>query len=263
MLTKVCLIIVCVLSVFAPPVLSQTSDSFLIPGADFSQLVLEAGGWCRYLVVDEALGQADSTEVYIGIPGSEITERGRAYWVELVSTPLPAVSGGGEVIKLLVLEQITEFSDGDSLGQYVLKLYIKKGAQPIEEKDPESYEDFSLIVPTAEALWESSPGTEVSTKGGAFNCTKKTRSAQSNQEIPTGKIKLIKKSRDDYTVWFCNDVPVFRLVKCVIERSRETDTVPRIAGIPVSGPKYSRTEAELTAFGDDATPILGTGDSTR
>lgn len=248
---------------FSSPVVSQTSESFLIPGADFSQLVLETGRWCRYIVVDEALGQIDSVGVYIGIPGSEQTDKGKAFWVELASAPIPAASDGGEIIRLLVLEQITEFSDGDSLGQYVLKLYIKKGAQPVEEKDPESYEDFSLIVPTAEASWESSPETNVSTKGGAFNCTKKTRSVQSNQEIPTGKIKLIKKSRDDYTVWFCNEVPVFRLVKCVIERSRETDTVPRITGIPVSGPKYSRTEAELTAFGNDATPLLTIGDSTR
>ena len=111
-------------------------------------------------------------------------------------------------------------------------------------------------MPSAEELWESSHGVNVVTMGGAFKCTKKTRSAESNQEIPTGNIKLIKKSRDDFAVWFCDEVPVFHLVKCVIERSRETDTVPRITGIPVSGPKYSRTGAELTAFGNDAKPIL-------
>jgi hypothetical protein len=185
-----------------------------------------------------------------------MTKRGQAFWVELASTPLPADSGSGEVIKLLVLEQITDFADGDSLGEYVLKLFIRKGAQPVEEKDPKSYKGLSLIVPSAEELWESSHGVNVVTMGGAFDCTKKTRSVESNQEIPTGNIKLIKKSRDDFDVWFCDEVPVFHLVKCVIERSRETYTVPRITGIPISGPKYSKTRAELTAFGNDAKSIL-------
>jgi hypothetical protein len=246
-----------------PPGAAQVSETFLIPGADLSQLVFETGAWCRYIVVDEALGQVDSTEVYIGIPESEVTDEGPAYWVELASKPLRAHPGEGQVVRLLVLKSITEIAEGDSLGRYVRKLYIKKGTRPLEEKDPDSYEDLTLIVPTSEALWESSPEANVVTKGGAFNCTKKTRRVESNQEIPTGKIKLIKKSRDDYTVWFCDDVPVFRLVKCVIERSRETDTVPRMTGIPVSGPRYSRSEAELTEFGDDAESILTRDGSTR
>ena len=46
------------------------------------------------------------------------------------------------------------------------------------------------------------------------------------------------------------------MVKCVVERWRETETVPRIPGVPVSGRQYSKTTAELTGFGKNAEPIL-------
>ena len=234
----------------------QAAETLLVPGAEFSQLVLEKGAWCRYVIVDEALGQEDSSEVYVGLPAVETTPRGRAFWLELSSTPLGGGEEEGQILKLLVLEGITGFSEGDSLGDYVLELYIKKGARPVEEKDPGTYEDFSLIVATAESSWSTTDAVPATTPAGRFSCTKKTRTVQADQEIPTGKTRLIRKSRDDFEVWFCNDVPVFHLVKCVIERSRETDIVPRIAGVPVGGKKYSRTTAELTGFGLDARPIL-------
>jgi hypothetical protein len=238
------------------PVAGESAENLLVPGADFSQLVVKKGAWCRYVVVDEALGQEDSTEVYVGVSASEATPRGPGFWLELATKPLGTGGDEGQILKLLVLEGITGFSEGDSLGDYVLRLYIKKGTRPIEEVDPKKYEDFSLIVPTAESSWESAEGEAVSTATGRFTCTKKTRAVQDEKEIPTGRVKLIQKSRDDYTVWFSSDVPLFRLVKCVIERSRETDMVPRIAGIPVSGEKYSKTTAELTGFGFDAKPVL-------
>lgn len=238
------------------PRTGAAAENLLVPGAEFSQLVLEKGAWCRYVVVDEALGQTDSTEVYVGLPAAEATPRGRAFWLELLSRPL----GGGEeeeqILKLLVLEGITGFSEGDSLGDYVLQLYIKKGARPAEEKDPRSYEDLTLVVPTAESSWTTSDGVLAATAAGEFKCTKKTRTVETSQEIPTGKTKLFRKSRDDFTVWFSGEVPVFRLVKCDIERARETEIVPKIAGVPVGGKKQSRTTAVLAAFGRDAKPIL-------
>ncbi len=245
------------------PAGSRSAENLFVPGAEFSQLVLRSGAWCRYVVVDEALGQRDTTEIYIAIPGSESSSRGRAFWLELSTKPLGGPEDEGEVLKLLLLEGITKFSEGDSLGQYVLEFYIKKGTHPAEKRDPRTYEGFSLIVPTAESSWKSSSGMDVSTEAGRFKCTQKTRTAEENQEIPTGKFKLIRKSRDDYAVWFCDDVPVFRLVKCVIERSRETEMVPRISGIPVEGHKYSKTTAELAGFGMDAKPIISIGPPGR
>ena len=231
-------------------------ESLLVPGADLSQLVLKKGAWCRYAVVDEALGQKDSTEVYVGVPATESTPRGPAFWLELASRPLGGSDEEGQILKLLVLESVTRFAEGDSLGEYVVRFYIKKGTRAAEEADPKTYEDFSLIVPTSESSWESIEEVPTTTRAGEFSCVKKTRVVEENKEIPTGRVKLIKKSRDDYTVWFDDGVPLFRLVKCVIERSRETDMVPRVAGIPVTGRQYSRTTAELVAFGSDAKPIL-------
>jgi hypothetical protein len=234
----------------------RATENMLVPGADLSQLVVTEGAWCRYLVLDEALDQEDSTEVYVGLPSRAVTDGGPAFWLEISTKPLNAPESEAQVLKLLVLEAIREFSEGDSLGQYVLQLYIRKGERPAEKTDPATYEDLSLIVPTAESAWESRSGVSVEAAGQRLVCTEKSRTVEEVQEIPTGKVKLIKESRDDYRVWFCNDVPVFHLVKCVVERWRDTETVPRIPGIPVSGSKYSKTTAELTGYGYDAEPIL-------
>jgi hypothetical protein len=247
----------------AIPGTAASAENFLIPGADLSQLVLKEGAWCRYLVIDEALGQTDSTVVYVGVPASEMTQKGGAFWVELASKPKGGGEEDGEVLKLLVLEAISGLSQGDSVGAYVLRLYIKKGARPVEEEDPSRYEDFSLIVPTAESSWEISPDVPTEVLGESLTCTKKTRSVREDKEIPTGKLSLVKKARDDYSVWFCDEIPVFRMARCVIERSRHTYTVPRIAGVPVSGEKNSRTTAELVEFGFDAKPVLPHGSPSR
>ncbi len=238
------------------PAVSRAAESLLVPGADLSQLVVKKGAWCRYTVVDEALGQKDSTEVYVGVPAAESTARGPAFWLELASRPLGDGEEEAQILKLLVLETVTGFSEGDSLGDYVVKFYIKKGKRAVEEADPKTYEDFSLIVPTPESSWVSAEEVPTTSRAGEFSCVKKTRTVESNREIPTGRVKLIQKSRDDYSVWFDDGVPLFRLVKCVIERSRETEMVPRVAGIPVSGSQYSKTTAELTGFGFSAKPVL-------
>ena len=238
------------------PGMSGAAENLLVPGADLSQLVVKKGAWCRYVVVDEALGQVDSTEVYVGVPSTEPTSRGPAFWLELASRPLGGGAEEAQVLKLLVLERVTSFSEGDSLGDYVVKFYIKKGTRAAEEADPRTYGDFSLIVPTPESSWESFEDVPTTTRAGEFSCAKKMRVVEDNREIPTGRVKLIKKSRDDYTVWFDQSVPLFRLVKCVIERSRETEMVPRVAGIPMSGEQYSKTTAELTGFGFNAKPVL-------
>jgi hypothetical protein len=49
---------------------------------------------------------------------------------------------------------------------------------------------------------------------------------------------------------------VFHLVRCDIERVRETRTVPPIQGIPATGPRKSRTTSVLLAFGKGAKPLL-------
>jgi hypothetical protein len=245
------------------PRAGESAESFLVPGADFSQLELKKGVWCRYVVVDEAFGEEDSTEIYVGIPSAEQTARGPAFWLELATRPLGAQGDEAQVLRLLVLDAVTGFSEGDSLGDYVLRLYIKKGDRPVEEKDPATYEDLSLIVPTDESSWAATEGVSVEVSGGRFACTMKTRTVEDEENIPTGKVRLIRRSRDDFTVWFCDEVPVFRLVKCIVDRSRETETVPRIAGVPVSGERRSRTTAELTGFGFDAESVLTTGSHGR
>jgi hypothetical protein len=230
-----------------------------VPGVDLASLTFEEGAWCRYMVTDEALGQVDSTEVYIGVPASERTPAGRAYWVEIETSLKGASAEDREIMKLLVLEAITGFEDGDSLGDYVLELYVKSGNRPAEPENPKRLKEVSLHSASEDSLWVTGDTLAVTTLAGEFRCVKKQRTLESSHEIPTGNITLIKKARDDYVVWFSRGIPVLHLAKCVIERSRETDTVPKITGIPASGSKSSRTTAEIIAYGRDAGTILRLG----
>jgi hypothetical protein len=232
------------------------SSTFLIPGVDFSRLTLEKGAWCRYYVADEALGVVDSTEVYIGVTQREMTSHGDAFWVEIESRPRGGSSADADVLKMLVLEKIHSFAEGDSLGQYVVKLYNKSGIHPPQEEDPKQYKDFSLVIPTTDSTWSTTADVPMGTTAGEFSCTMKHRIVNNDKEVQTGDVRLIKTSRDDFTVWFSDDVPMFHLARCEINRVRRTDVRPRITGIPPSATKDSKTTAELVAFGFDAKPIL-------
>lgn len=245
----------------AAPVSAQerSLESFIVPGIDFARVSLEPGAWCRYVVVDEALGQVDTTDVYIGVPEREDSPYGPAYWVEIASHLRGSGPDGREVMRMLVTDDITGFADGDSLGRFVLKLYIKSGGNPPQEEDPKTYEDFSLVSPTPDSAWTTVDGVEAKTAAGGFICTRKDRTAHDDREFKTGSITLVKKARDDYSVWFCDDVPVFHLVRCEIDRVRSTETIPHIGGMPAAGDKTSRTAAELVEFGFDAEPLLSIG----
>lgn len=235
---------------------SARQADFLIPGADFSKLTFEVGAWCRYYVADEALGVVDSTEIYLGITAQVRTPEGPAFWVEMETRPRGGEAEDARVLKLLVLERIQSFSTGDSLGEFVLELYNKQGIAPPEKEDPRTFEDFSLVAPTVDSTWVSTAGVPASTIAGEFSSTMKHRLVNNDSEVKTSNVRLIRESRDDFTVWFSDDVPVFHLARCEIVRVRRTETRPKVSGIPPSTRKDSKTTAELVAFGFDARPLF-------
>lgn len=233
-----------------------TEEGFIVPGVDFSRLDLTPGTWCRYLVVDKALGIEDSAEVYVAVSSRERVPEGDAYWVEIQSKPYGAGAGEEETYKLLVLGAIRDASPQDTLVHYVVRLYIKKGFEPAKAEDPARLRDFPLGPPTSKSLWIIEPGVTVATPAGDFSCEKKKRSIVTEREIPTGRIKLVEKRNDRWAVWFAEEVPVFHLVRCLIKRSKETKAVPEVPGIPSSGLRESETIAELLGFGNDAKPLV-------
>jgi hypothetical protein len=235
---------------------TRNQSDFLIPGADFSKLTFDVGAWCRYYVADEALGVVDSTEVYLGITGRENTPDGPACWVEMETGPRGGGLADARVLKMLVLERIRSFSEGDSLGEFVLKLYSRNGLDPPVEEDPHTFQDFSLVVPTMDSTWVMTPDVSVETIAGQFSGTMKHRLVNNDSEVQTGSVRLIRQSRDDFTAWFSNQVPIFHLARCEINRIRRTETRPKMTGIPPSTRKDSKTTAELVAYGFDAQPLL-------
>jgi hypothetical protein len=63
--------------------------------------------------------------------------------------------------------------------------------------------------------------------------------------------------------WFRARVALLVLAKCVVRKSRETKTVPRIASIPVSGKRRSRTTAGFRGLGINTEPVIVAGPGRR
>ncbi|MFH1755972.1 MAG: hypothetical protein ABIA59_09740, partial [Candidatus Latescibacterota bacterium] len=189
-------------SFLGPPPAHAFEEQFIVPGVDFSQLDLTTGAWCRYLVVDKALGIDDSTELYIAIPSSVETQDGEAYWVEIQSKPYGADVADEVIYKLLILDAITQASEKDTLVHYVVELYIKKGHGPVSVEDPTRLREFPLGPPSSSSLWIIEPGVTVTTPAGDFSCEKKKRSVVTEKEIPTGRIKLVEMRNDPWVVCF-------------------------------------------------------------
>jgi hypothetical protein len=229
------------------------ADSFLLPGVTFRDADFTVGTWCEYAVVDEVLGERDSTFVRIAVTGAVVDRGGgKSVWLELETGPADAPPGGREIAKALISLKIKNLQPGDSLYQYVSRLYIKRGTGSVERADPADMDRLTSSNPTSESDWVLTPDVAVETPAGRFVCVRKSRTVLDRREIPMGRTTLVKNDADIFDAWFCENIPVFRLARCEIERVRESKTVPAIPGIPDKGRGITRTTVELTAYGTGA-----------
>jgi hypothetical protein len=235
---------------------AEGPEGFLLPGVDVSDIDLRVGAWCRYVVVDEALGEVDSSSFYIAVLERRNTPSGEAFWLEIETGPLGAGAVDREVTRALVSGGIRDFAHGDSLYHYVYEMYIKKGAEPVRPADPDDLKRLTLAHPTSETQWIRQPGVTANTAMGDIVCNLRELTVEDSREIPTGNVRLIRHKRDHFRVWTSERIPVLGLVKCVIERSRESRTVPPVPGIPDTGARETRTTAVVVDYGDDARPLI-------
>jgi hypothetical protein len=245
---------------WAPGRVAATSDtamdSFLLPGVEAADIEFQVGAWCRYLIVDEAMGEIDSTLFYFAVLDRETTPDGDSFWVEVEMQPSRATRAQREVARALVAGTVHDLADGDSLYRYVRELYVKKGSDPVEPADPVDLKRVTLARPTSESDWTRREGVDVRTPGREWICDFKELTVEESREVPTGGVTLLQRTSDRFRVWTSDEVPVFGMVKCVIERSRESRTVPPVPGIPNAGARESRTTAVVVDYGSDARPLM-------
>lgn len=238
------------------PASGSGGDGFLIPGVALSDAEFEIGAWCRYLVVDEIMGVRDSTVVTIAVTGQTRRNGVVAWWLELESGPSGGSAAERDVASALISSKIKTLAPGDSLVQYISELYIKRGNGAVEPADPADLEQLSLSNPTADSDWVLTPDETLDTPHGQFTCDHKHLVVDGRKEIDMGRVKLLKNDVDVFDVWLCDDVPIFRVVRCVIDRVRESKTVPSVPGIPNKEREESRTTIELIGSGFDAKPMI-------
>jgi hypothetical protein len=238
----------------APAARADQPGTLLLPGIDIRDVDFTVGGWCRYVVIDEALGETDSSEVYLAVVGRE---KGKdAYWIEIENGPLHAPAGERDAARFLVDGSVRGMAPGDSLYQFVSRLYIRRGRGPVETGNPRDLTRLTIVNPTHEDDWTVTSDSVVSTPAGPIAGEMRQFENTMSRETPTGNVTIVQRNVDRVTVWRSPDVPVFHLVRCDIERVRETRTVPPIQGIPATGPRKSRTTSVLLAFGKGAKPLL-------
>jgi hypothetical protein len=235
---------------------SAPVGSFVLPGVDPGDIDLEVGRWCRYLIVDAAEGITDSSTFYVAVLGRRVVRGDDAYWIEIETGPRGAGEHEREVTRALVSGGIKGYAYGDSLYRYVYELYIKKGNEPVEAADPLELKRLTLAHPTSETDWKRQSGISVPTPTGSIVTDLKEMTVEDSRRIPTGRVTLVRHHVDTFRVWSSREVPIFSLVKCVIERSRESKTVPAVPGIPDGGTRESKTTVLLTGFGSGAKPLL-------
>jgi len=237
-------------------VAAEELDSFLLPGVDIRSADLEVGGWCRYLVVDEAEGVRDSVFVYAAVVGREEGDSGESYWLEFASAPAGTGPEDLDVTRLLLSSTITDLARGDSLYHYVREMYVRRGTEPPHAADPRDLKRLTLTDPTSDDDWKRSADEKVTTALGVIACERKELLVEESREVPTGRVKIVQRKRDHFIVWSSPRVPLFGLVRCVIEREHDSKTIPRLPGIPESGPRTSRVTTEVVAWGDGALPLI-------
>ncbi len=240
----------------AVPAVAEETQSVLLPGLDLRDADLSVGAWCRYLVVDEAMGERDSSSVYIAVVGREKNAESDSYWLEIETAPEGTREADRDVYRLLIDGAVRSMAPDDSLSRYVRRIYIKKGRGEVREGDPNDLARLTIVSPTSDKDWTVVPATTIDTPAGTFSCDMRRFESDVTREIPTGHVKLVQRRVDRVRVWISPRVPIFHLVQCEIERVRESRTIPRVRGIPDAGPRESRTTSILVGSGTGARSLL-------
>ena len=232
------------------------TESLLLPGIDMRSIEFKVGAWCRYRVIDDAMGQTDTSTVYLAVVGQEKTAKGTAYWLEVENIAPGAKKSEHDVARALVDEGIQGMAAGDSLHAYISRFYTRKGNGPVEKGDPRQLRRLSMASPASSSDWKTEPNQNVQTPAGTFVCERRSFVATEARDIPSGRVILKQKRSDRVQVLTSPSVPIFHLVRSEIERTRESKTVPPVRGIPEAGPKTSRTTSLLVAHGTGAKPMI-------
>ena len=228
------------------------SESLLLPGIDIRSIDFAVGAWCRYRVVDEAMGQSDTSEVMLAIVGRESTPDGPAYWLEIETGPLGGTDDERDFSRVLVDDRVRHMAAGDSVYHFVRRFYIKKGRGPVEPGDPQDLKRLTVVSPASGSDWKVTPGRRIETTAGDIACELRTFEADASRDVPAGRIVIRQRRIDRVQVWVSPAIPVFHLARCEIERLRESKAVPPVPGVPDSGPRTSRTTSEIVSYGTGA-----------
>jgi hypothetical protein len=240
------------------PLVAADAGSVLLPGIDIRDIDFDVGAWCRYVVVDEAMGVTDSSLVYIAVVGRESTSRGTAYWLEIENGPVSSRPSERDIARALVDEDVRRMAEGDSLYRYVRKYYVRKSGGPVEPGDVHDLKRLTVVHPASDRDWVVAPRAKVVTPAGELSCESRRFEKTIANEVTSGRVKIVQRRTDRVEVWTSGAVPVFHLARCVVEREREAKTIPAVRGIPESGPRRSRTTSVVVAFGKGAKPRLKT-----
>jgi hypothetical protein len=228
------------------------SESLLLPGIDVRSIDFVVGTWCRYRVIDVALGQADTSEVMLAIVGRESTPDGPAYWLEIETEPRGGGDDERDFSRALVDDRIRTMAADDSIYHFVRRFYVKKGKGPVEAGDPRDLKRITVVSPAARSDWKVTPGRRLTTAAGAIDCELREFKTDESRDVPSGRIVIRQRRSDRVQVWVARTIPVFHLARCEIERVRESKAVPPVQGVPESGPRTSRTTSEIVAYGTGA-----------
>jgi len=216
-----------------------------VPSLFFSRFHPSLGAWSRYSMVEESMGVADTTDLYLSLPARE-TRGGILYYrVEMLKRPR---GRPGAPLAAYLLVRAGEDYRHAPPSSYVKEMVVREADGSVSKVDLRELEDGSG---SPEMRWEETGVESLRVGRRVIPCRVERGSGHSRKVVPVGSATLVEESQAEGRIWWSEDIPLFGTVRCTLELRTRSHLDPPLPGVPVSKPKVYRITVELLDFGSE------------
>jgi len=220
---------------------------FILPGLFLDSLSVRESCSVRYLVVNEAFGEKDSTELMIDYD----PHSGDLPEIRILSMPL---AGGQEdtfLVRISFKRLPENIHSPDEFRDCIEEILFKSGDQPLRHPTEEELKKVGFNELFSKPGFNEGPvsmkGELVKTSLGDFKCKVREFKRVTKKKVRLGGIDALKMDEIHVTLWKSVEIPIFNLVKSRIERRR----IIKPAGpgdFEISKPRVTVTTAYIIGY---------------
>jgi hypothetical protein len=218
---------------------------FLIPGVSVESVALAAGARVAYLVTTESFGAIDSSYIELRV----IDHRGGAFRLEIVSAPYPRTVEGSTTVRVRISDRLSRAATPEELRASIDEIRVKDGAGPFREPSERELDDLDLerlfLRRDTGAVESRLDSSRIAVPAGSFACEGIRISEKETKHVSLGGVEAERGEEETSVVWRSTVVPVWGVVKSVVER--RVWTTSSAARIPAA-PRETKTVSVLLSY---------------